>query len=103
MTMGMSVVLFFFRQKSSYEVRSRDLSSDVCSSDLAARMAEIDTEIEAIAEAEGEDSERIEPLSDERDAITEALRIYTPEQKAIGGVALWVSRDRKSTRLNSSY
>src|SRR3546814_18246084 len=56
-------------------------------------MAEIDTEIEAIAEAEGEDSERIEPLSDERDAITEALRIYTPEQKAIGGVALWVSRD----------
>src|SRR3546814_17073080 len=55
-------------------------------------MAEIDTEIEAIAEAEGEDSERIEPLSDERDAITEALRIYTPEQTAIGGVALWVSR-----------
>ncbi|WP_019054171.1 MULTISPECIES: ParB/RepB/Spo0J family partition protein [Sphingobium] len=59
----------------------------------AARMAEIDTEIEAIAEAEGEDSDRIEPLSDERDAITAALRIYTPEQKAIGGVALWVSRD----------
>lgn len=57
----------------------------------AARMAEIDTEIEVIAEAE--DSERIEPLSDERDAITAALRIYTPEQKAIGGVALWVSRD----------
>lgn len=59
----------------------------------AERLAAIDTEIEAIAEAEGEDSERIEPLSDERDAITGGLRGFNAEQVAIGGVALWVSHD----------
>ena len=56
-------------------------------------IAAIDTEIEAIAEAEGADSERIEPLSDERDAITGGLRGFNAEQVAIGGVALWVSHD----------
>lgn len=59
----------------------------------AERLAAIDAEIEAIAEAEGEDSDRIEPLSDERDAITEGLRAFNPEQVAVGGVALWVSND----------
>ncbi len=59
----------------------------------AERLAAIDAEIDAIAQAEGEDSERIEPLSDERDAITEGLRAFTREQVAVGGVALWVSRD----------
>lgn len=58
-----------------------------------ARLTAIDAEIEAIAAAEGEDSERIEPLDDERDAINEGLRAYTDDQKTVGGVALWVSRD----------
>src|SRR3546814_9975744 len=30
--------LFFFRQKTAYEMRISDWSSDVCSSDLAARL-----------------------------------------------------------------
>lgn len=59
----------------------------------AEQLAAIDAEIEAIAEAEGEDSERIDPLSDERDAITEGLRAFNAEQVAVGGVALWVSHD----------
>ncbi|MBB4642707.1 ParB/RepB/Spo0J family partition protein [Rhizorhapis suberifaciens] len=59
----------------------------------AERLAAIDAEIEAIAEAEGEDSDRIEPLSDQRDAIIEGLRAFNREQVAVGGVALWVSRD----------
>ena len=59
----------------------------------AARMEAIDAEIEQIAQAEGEDSERIEPLSDERDAITEGLRAFNREQVAVGGVALWISQD----------
>ena len=59
----------------------------------AERLAAIDTEIEAIAEAEGEDSKTIESLSDERDAIAGALRGFNAEQVAIGGVALWVSHD----------
>jgi len=59
----------------------------------AERLAAIDAEIEAIAEAEGEDSDRIDPLSDERDAITDGLRAFNREQVAVGGVALWVSQD----------
>lgn len=61
--------------------------------DEATRLTAIDAEIEAIAEAEGEDSERIDPLSDERDAITEGLRAFNREQVAVGGVALWVAHD----------
>lgn len=57
------------------------------------RLAEIELEIEAIAAKEGEDSDRIEPLVDQRDAITEGLRAFNAEQVAVGGVALWVSHD----------
>src|SRR3546814_1982658 len=35
----MVVVFFFFKQKTAYEMRISDWSSDVCSSDLRARMA----------------------------------------------------------------
>ena len=59
----------------------------------AARLAEIGEQIEVIAAAEGEDSDQIAALSDEQDAITEALNGYNAEQMAIGGVALWVSND----------
>src|SRR3546814_10383375 len=31
------MILFFFKQKTAYEMRSRDWSSDVCSSDLNAK------------------------------------------------------------------
>ena len=61
--------------------------------DEATRIAAIDAEIEAIADTEGEDSAALEPLSDERDAITEGLRAFNREQVAVGGAALWVSHD----------
>ncbi|MCE3590554.1 hypothetical protein LXJ59_28615, partial [Escherichia coli] len=61
--------------------------------DEAARIEALDAAIEQIAEAEGEDSDRIAALSDERDAITEGLRGFNAEQVAVGGVALWVSHD----------
>src|SRR3546814_4803505 len=32
---GSSVIVFFFKQKTAYEMRISDWSSDVCSSDLA--------------------------------------------------------------------
>src|SRR3546814_6877950 len=35
-TCGMHVIFFFFKQKTAYEMRISDWSSDVCSSDLAA-------------------------------------------------------------------
>ena len=59
----------------------------------AERLAAIDAEIQAITQAEGEDSSRVDPLSDERDAITEGLRAFNREQAAVGGVALWVAHD----------
>lgn len=59
----------------------------------AARIEAIDADMERIAEAEGEDSVALAPLSDERDAITEGLRAFNAEQVAVGGVALWVSHD----------
>lgn len=59
----------------------------------AERLAAIDAEIDIIIQAQGEDSDRIEPLSDERDAITEGLRAFTREQVVVGGVALWVAAD----------
>ncbi|AOF95428.1 ParB/RepB/Spo0J family partition protein [Sphingobium sp. RAC03] len=59
----------------------------------AERMAVLAAEIEAIADDEGEDSDRIEPLVNEQDAIMEGQRVFTPEQIAVGGVALWISRD----------
>lgn len=59
----------------------------------AERMAALDTEMETIAEAEGEDSDRIAPLMEERESIAEGLRSYNVDQKAVGGVALWISRD----------
>src|SRR3546814_4288206 len=36
----MSVVFFFFKQKTAYEMRISDWSSDVCSSDLVALLGE---------------------------------------------------------------
>src|SRR3546814_20106297 len=35
----MSCLMFFFKQKTAYELRSSDWSSDVCSSDLGALLA----------------------------------------------------------------
>lgn len=59
----------------------------------AARIEAIDAEIERIAEAEGDDSVAITPLTDERDTITASFRAFNAEQIAVGGVALWVSHD----------
>src|SRR3546814_8771309 len=41
------VVFFFFKRKTAYEMRISDWSSDVCSSDLAEKMARIPIKIEA--------------------------------------------------------
>src|SRR3546814_1008060 len=38
------VLFFFFKQKTAYEMRISDWSSDVCSSDLLARFARLDDE-----------------------------------------------------------
>ena len=40
MYLTLAYVLFFFKQKTAYEIFSRDWSSDVCASDLTNAMAE---------------------------------------------------------------
>ena len=35
------MIFFFFKQKTAYEIRTRDWSSDVCSSDLSTAMTAI--------------------------------------------------------------
>src|SRR3546814_10509753 len=42
-------MLFFFRQKTAYEMRISDCSSDVCSSDLVAPQAEMERYAEIVA------------------------------------------------------
>src|ERR1043165_7412321 len=64
-------VLFFFKQKTEYEIRPRDWSSDVCSSDLQtpsgrlgrARSAEIPTPTHRLYPRESSDSPVSQPLS----------------------------------------
>src|SRR3546814_1577459 len=103
----------FFKQKTSYEMRISDWSSDVCSSDLAA--------FALVSQAERIESELLAALSSVsgRDLEVEGtVRLATPEAFASHLIAPRVaalrerhprltlelaSEDRKSTRLNSSH
>src|SRR3546814_6198899 len=116
-------MLFFFKQKTAYEMRISDWSSDVCSSDLrdrlveqalggghrhqgrdlraAARLAE-DGDITGIA-AEGRDvaldpSQRGDQVELPHIATVGKARIEPREIEIAERV-----EDRKSTRLNSSH
>src|SRR3546814_2577872 len=58
MLCGVFYCVFFFKQKTAYEVRISDWSSDVCSSDLRARVSdacrvEVPREFEALAFSHG--------------------------------------------------
>src|SRR3546814_6059040 len=52
---------FFFKQKTAYEMRISDWSSDVCSSDLNAEMDE-DIALGLVAHKEAESARRVEPF-----------------------------------------
>src|SRR3546814_8608924 len=46
-----SSVIFFFKQKTAYEMRISDWSSDVCSSDLTGRLADLGAQDRVLAQA----------------------------------------------------
>src|SRR3546814_4294146 len=120
----MSLALFFFKQKTAYELRISDWSSDVCSSDLfgdGAGMARIGVLRDAVDEDEGHAGlrppnwrmiartlpERIGAAPrdfshrDGRVSLsTRAHRGSFDDAKASKGVG---RIGRKSTRLNSSH
>src|SRR3546814_6557876 len=98
------VVFFFFKQKTAYEMRISDWSSDVCSSDLGSQ---------AYAVLRHAATERAfsSPLDDEHRAGLFACKgcgqhLYSSTTKFDSGTgwpSFWAPLDRKSTRLNSSH
>src|SRR3546814_7988751 len=104
---------FFFKQKTAYEMRIIDWSSDVCSSDL--RGAVDDQAVAAVVhEPGGEALGAVEVDA----AVTVERRDHRGEDPAEAAVSECAhhglpsvvrsrpsvaSRDRKSTRLNSSH
>src|SRR3546814_1289945 len=91
----MFAIFFFFKQKTAYEMRISDWSSDVCSSDLIATRlaASIETALEladGIVFAENADGGEITIFS---------AKFACP----VSGFTIEEIEDRKSTRLNSSH
>src|SRR3546814_3109151 len=113
---------FFFKQKTAYEMRISDWSSDVCSSDLvieefamaeaiaAARLAEQIRRVAHAFHAAGDDHvgaacrERV--MCHHHGLHARAADFVDGRaDDAVGqaGAARSLARDRKSTRLNSSH
>src|SRR3546814_8228052 len=106
---------FFFKQKTAYELRISDWSSDVCSSDLHAQVLQFQVFLDAVLgtfaaqarllhTAERPDFVRDDAGVDADDAVFQRFR-HAPHARVITRVE--VSRqaedgvDRKSTRLNT--
>src|SRR3546814_4352336 len=102
-------VFFFFKQKTAYEMRISDWSSDVCSSDLSALLRSVCADREIIAAIP--DCRRRE--ADARRGQTAGQRLRRGDaqgcQQPLDGCLsaaaqdLGCAQDRKSTRLNSSH
>src|SRR3546814_12248908 len=99
---------FFFKQKTAYEMRISDWSSDVCSSDLATmrRVARglkryvIDAAEPFIVPATHHGSDRMRGLSEPMPTVTAAHRgeqmLVSPILAGVGGSAGGSAPDRKS-------
>src|SRR3546814_4137268 len=85
------ICFFFFKQKTAYEMRISDWSSDVCSSDLVVITAMEDAIQKAAKSRYGSENE----IKAEVDPKTGEIRLARLLEV--------VEEDRKSTRLNSSH
>src|SRR3546814_6626746 len=100
--------IFFFKQKTAYELRISDWSSDVCSSDLIGLLRSAHAaagRIAALRHEAGDDA-----VEDHAVVKAVAGKLLDPLDMAgrqIGAQSdndiAAVQRDRKSTRLNSSH
>src|SRR3546814_4518712 len=109
----MSFCFFFFKQKTAYEMRISDWSSDVCSSDLARERAGDRRPRLALGRARRKEEIVAMVPQDHRLRRRVARRVGQPRQMARQGaadagkldrqVAGAGILDRKSTRLNSSH
>src|SRR3546814_7329871 len=97
------ILLFFFKQKTAYEMRISDWSSDVCSSDLLvddiASLRAAGRDVLVVSSGAIALGRRILGID------AKALRLEDSQAAAAAGQirlsAAW--GDRKSTRLNSSH
>src|SRR3546814_1423938 len=112
--MCVCLFFFFFKQKTAYELRISDWSSDVCSSDLCRRGADLVAELARAAVAGGTEHRR-DAVRDDR-AVAARQSAGAARWLFSAGAAFRYSRsaraswrvvvsllDRKSTRLNSSH
>src|SRR3546814_10903689 len=106
----MNSCVFFFKQKTAYEMRISDWSSDVCSSDLTIKGILMNTQelAEKIAENQNISKADARKLVDSViAAISDAAA--AGEEVNINGFGKFSVKstpartDRKSTRLNSSH
>src|SRR3546814_1920586 len=107
------VVVFFFKQKTAYEMRISDWSSDVCSSDLvlhagaplAHEAQQLDPAhaggLDVLLDPAGVAAEHAEQQLLLGGEVVEHARVGDPDPRGDGGDAR--AGDRKSTRLNSSH
>src|SRR3546814_7745139 len=103
-------VFFFFKQKTAYEMRISDWSSDVCSSDLfnGARVGEFRQRAAAELDGKAAQPGGVNGVglvgrngAAGRGKVGEAVGEAQPVGK--GPLLARLDRDRKSTRLNSSH
>src|SRR3546814_5897146 len=99
--MKLCVRVFFFKQKTAYELRISDWSSDVCSSDLrrfaGPRAREIELPLDPLIVALGPEAQRArEPSARHVERACEPARHDIERARRMRA-------DRKSTRLNSSH
>src|SRR3546814_6270111 len=93
-----TAVFFFFKQKTAYEMRISDWSSDVCSSDLL--MVVDAVPFIGTIFVPGATVEMMRPQAE---AMAAAMRAQYGKPKPAGPVADPGAADRKSTRLNYSH
>src|SRR3546814_9580192 len=113
-------LFFFFKQKTAYEMRISDWSSDVCSSDLNNDVIELDPGAPSRAESPRITRaqlvtvirQRLDAMMGEIGRTLKDLHFVGPVGRQVvlvgggadlKGIADYTQRDRKSTRLNSSH
>src|SRR3546814_1127870 len=96
------LLFFFFKQKTAYEMRISDWSSDVCSSDLTVRPGR---DADILAREQRRDLVGFVGVVKGADPETELARNVDHHRHFIGAIAVILDEnlDRKSTRLNSSH
>src|SRR3546814_7199529 len=87
-------VFFFFKQKTAYEMRISDWSSDVCSSDLDAQLAGVDDDCGRFAIADGEAFDIVD--RGQGQAAFRSVNDVDDRAASMGGRPLDMKGDRKS-------